>query len=1153
MKRTIGVLLSAILSFTAAMPVFAEEITADDVNEIILSEDFESYKAGDTPEYSVSSAKGITVQKTDDHTNAMTFSSATGSLMFNYDFDKPLSGGAYLMGFDYMADGSGKLTYIRLRNIRRDEGPSRDNYFETIGFNEKMRVLTYPNTRGWSGTDRGEYKAGQWYHIDMWFDFDTKIVYYYIDNQFAASTSMHNDLNDIAGFTLGVEKASGTQVYIDNLKTVKVNYADKLGIPADAVPESLKGSASVTVKTEKLGNIFTGSETPVFNLGISNRDSVGKNFEVRYSAADSDGRVFWAQKESVVLSGKEQKNKQIKIDSARYGCHVFSVSVTDPDTGDVSAADTEFSVINSPSVPNDKWGATIHTQYHYMTPETVDIMAKCGIGYVRTNANWATYEKSKGNYKIPDEFVSYFKKITESGMKIVTGTMGTNPTVYPTAIPPATAEDLEAYGNYATRYVTDFKPYSNAFEVWNEYNLEGSGFNPNSEPPEKYAELLKTAYDKMKAANPEAFVIGFVTSGTPNAWIERVFKALNGADCFDAISVHPYSMKISPEDGNLVSRIESLRALMNQYNYGDKELWATEIGWPNVDGYVTAENQARFNVRAMLLNDSHKLFDKVIMYQVSDSGLREDYSEHHFGLVKSWFSELKVPYAAKPAYAAMSNFNKLAGNAEFVKTIAEGGEYYAYQYKNGNESDTDVIVAGAYGDSQTLSLDLGCDSVTVYDMYGNSAVVSGTNGKYTFLLGEDMCYIEGRFSKAEMCRDVVRTDVTKIRTTQNTRVSVNISSTGGSALTAELKSGRGIEPVGCSQTDGTVRAEFEVGGTAYDNDNVIILVSSGSGRIADFKIPVQYLMSADIESFDVEPYSVNNMRHLVGKVKIKNNRKDIPIDGRIVFSSPDRLRDNINEISVQPIGIGETQIVRFNIPENKTGEKNKLSAQLLLSNGEEYTIGGNILYATATKTDTPPKIDGVTDDGEWNSKTTMILSGEGMSERVNGSKYGGANDLSGKAKLLYDDDYLYFCCDVTDNVFSQRNDLTYIWKGDGIQIGTAYTAGAKTSTEIGLALTPAGSIAYGYSSEHGYAANQLLTECKVSIKNNGTKTVYEAAIPWKHLLPEGVTADSVRQFYFSMLINDNDGGDRLGWLEYGSGVGRAKDTTQFVKTVLVNN
>ena len=39
---------------------------------------------------------------------------------------------------------------------------------------------------------------------------------------------------------------------------------------------------------------------------------------------------------------------------------------------------------------------------------------------------------------------------------------------------------------------------------------------------------------------------------------------------------------------------------------------------------------------------------------------------------------------------------------------------------------------------------------------------------------------------------------------------------------------------------------------------------------------------------------------------------------------------------------------------------------------------------------------------------------------------------------------------------------------------------------------------------------------------------------------------------FSVLINDNDGSGRRGWMEYGSGIGKSKDANLFVTMPLLN-
>ena len=54
--------------------------------------------------------------------------------------------------------------------------------------------------------------------------------------------------------------------------------------------------------------------------------------------------------------------------------------------------------------------------------------------------------------------------------------------------------------------------------------------------------------------------------------------------------------------------------------------------------------------------------------------------------------------------------------------------------------------------------------------------------------------------------------------------------------------------------------------------------------------------------------------------------------------------------------------------------------------------------------------------------------------------------------------------------------------------------------------------------------------------------MYELALPWSKLAPT-VAADGMLSL--SMLVNDNDGGGRKGYIEWGSGIGTGKDAALF--------
>ena len=73
-------------------------------------------------------------------------------------------------------------------------------------------------------------------------------------------------------------------------------------------------------------------------------------------------------------------------------------------------------------------------------------------------------------------------------------------------------------------------------------------------------------------------------------------------------------------------------------------------------------------------------------------------------------------------------------------------------------------------------------------------------------------------------------------------------------------------------------------------------------------------------------------------------------------------------------------------------------------------------------------------------------------------------------------------------------------------------------------------------------------EC--TIVRSGNNTIYELAIPWSELLKDQAVEPGL-VVGFSLLVNDNDGTGRRGWIEYNSGIGLAKDPSMFGDLLLI--
>ena len=114
-----------------------------------------------------------------------------------------------------------------------------------------------------------------------------------------------------------------------------------------------------------------------------------------------------------------------------------------------------------------------------------------------------------------------------------------------------------------------------------------------------------------------------------------------------------------------------------------------------------------------------------------------------------------------------------------------------------------------------------------------------------------------------------------------------------------------------------------------------------------------------------------------------------------------------------------------------------------------------------------------------------------------------------------------------------------------VEKGSWYLFSLWNSTsyyEVSVALTEKGPEVYLVHSARGERTG-LLASAACRIVREGAVTRYELAIP----LRETALIDPARTkaFGFSVLVNDNDGKGRKGWIEWGSGIGVGKDPARF--------
>lgn len=281
----------------------------------------------------------------------------------------------------------------------------------------------------------------------------------------------------------------------------------------------------------------------------------------------------------------------------------------------------------------------------------LELIRDAGFGWVKQGFAWREIEgNGKGHFDwtVTDRIVDQAESV---GLNMI-ARLDSEPTwasgqAYPnnaeiTMSPPNKNKDFAEFaGAVAKRY----KGRIAAYQIWNEPNLarEWGGRAPD---PAGYTKLLKTAYNAIKKADPDAIVISAGMAPTtrfdhvamPDTEFLRRMYAAGAKPYFDALGAHGAGYKSPPEadpgqvanDPNAYNsgdpycpgdpcriytfrHVEDLRQIMVDNGDADKRVVVLEFGWTTDERpdspyhwhAVTEEQQADYLVRAYQYAKQH--------------------------------------------------------------------------------------------------------------------------------------------------------------------------------------------------------------------------------------------------------------------------------------------------------------------------------------------------------------------------------------------------------------------------------------------------------------------------------------------------------------------------------------------------------------------
>ncbi|SHW41169.1 beta-galactosidase [Mycobacteroides abscessus subsp. abscessus] len=237
--------------------------------------------------------------------------------------------------------------------------------------------------------------------------------------------------------------------------------------------------------------------------------------------------------------------------------------------------------------------------------KTLDEMQSLGVQNVRILLPWNNIEPAPGywNWSTVDTLVN---AAADRNMGIL-GVLNATPAWAVPAGAPAVASppaDNTQYAQFVSAVAERYAGKVSAYEVWNEPNAAPSWY-PTPDPA-AYTRLLQAAYPAIKAADPDATVIGGVVgwvTDTPGlainaaSYVQGMYD--NGAQgCFDALSFHPYQYQVPFGNGTPygpiapINQLATIHQEMVAAGDGSKQIWATEYGEPT--SVVDNNTQAAF-------------------------------------------------------------------------------------------------------------------------------------------------------------------------------------------------------------------------------------------------------------------------------------------------------------------------------------------------------------------------------------------------------------------------------------------------------------------------------------------------------------------------------------------------------------------------------
>lgn len=1141
-------LIMAMIYVLAGIPCYGAEASAE--SAVLLENNFDGVETG---EMRITTAGAVTREKLDEEHGTSLKLEAKSNGRAGFITKNAWEPGRYCLSFDwyignydnenqfrivsdanseYITDSSNALPLMRWRSDKRRP--------LVINSNWTQMITTYE-----------EYEINKWYDIKVIIDTKDREMELIIDGESLGEHPLYSDAKGVKGFMI-IQEVKGTSdsgSYIDNVKLVReaedeCNYLKPVKVTIDA-PDGT------------VGNNFYADKMPEFDITYKNRMPYKKTLDVKYSVTASDGVKVYDGTAKIEAGPYEEVKEKLKIDSEYFGVMTLDITYTDEKGAEYSYG-TRYSLSNHTSdMPNNKRvGTNVHIERNRGEAEKlVAITKNAGIGNMRgAETGWTHIEKQKGVYSIPENVDNLLNMLADNDIDYLFLLGCSNPLYTTLSDGTVTVASTREGYDAMTRYLTELMKLSKGrikyVEVTNEYHSSAMVpvFNTRADV---HADLLRAAYKGVKAGDPNVIVVGI----DEDRWgmyqtgmIPKYLEEMKGEKIFDYVSLHPYPSDYGAfEDGEGLQFVRDVQASLEEHKQ-DKNvpIIFTELGW--ADSVVESdEAKAAYTVRAHAYCQAENIAQLIHNYNLVDypSFYESQPDQATFGICEGYLDGgIDVPYLGKEVYVAIAYWNGLMAENEYIGKI-EGlnnlEKDFGYLFRD--RLGRDVVMLGMVNEgSRNIGINLGAEKAIISDAYGNEREIHSVDGAFTVNFDKnEIVYLIGDFaelSDIKVTEPLFGLSEDKIKLPVNGKLDLSVTAPEGFSGKIELETNGYIkETTGGEISNGAGTISLYANPDETDGRMKLSVVSDGKVYCMR-NIDTEYTPSGIVEMYRLENVDGDPVKW-DAVLDVRNIRRDMSITGNISINPETAPRQ------LPVIAPGEVRRIRIPIAEpDDVRNVGKFTGIMNFSTGDncEFVQSVDTIFAPYTKN--PPKIDGNPDEWSHGPATMYADTKEQMKMLMTTETWKGTDDLSMMIDMCYDLENVYVMFEITDDVYYQPYGMTEYWRGDSVQLAFGFDINSMNGTCFNIALDPDGNT-YSYRTAQednmggfqGAGAKGQYTDGQQVVKRMGNKTYYEVSVPWHKISAGPITVEKGDEFYFSALVNDNDGTGRKGYMEYASGVG----------------